>query len=86
VRIRIGELREAPDLRDRNGEDSDYWSFPANWWPMSRSWFVLSDVDLCATEAMGSPELIDELLGNDFLEVIRHPKISEAASGTPVWS
>jgi hypothetical protein len=86
VRIRSGELRETPGLLDPGGDASDHWSFPANWWPQDRSWFMLSDVDLSATEVIGSPELIDEFLGNDFLEVIRHPKISESLNGTPTWS
>ncbi|WP_051711439.1 hypothetical protein [Streptomyces sp. NRRL S-350] len=59
--------------------------FPAHWWPSDRSWFVLTNYDLSATEVFGPPALIADLLTDTELEAVRHPPIAEAVSGRPRW-
>lgn len=62
-----------------------YAQFPAHWWSADRSWFVLTDWDLSATEVFGPPALIAELLADPGLEAVRHPSIAAVQGGKPRW-
>jgi len=70
---RLGRLADAP-AHHAGGEAN----FPANWWAVDGSWFVLTDWDLCATQVFGSASLIAALLADEELEAVRHPSIAEA--------
>ncbi|MFZ3573226.1 hypothetical protein ACOKM5_40480 [Streptomyces sp. BH097] len=59
--------------------------FPAHWWPVEGSWFVLTDWDLSATEVFGPAPLIAELLADDGLDAVRHPSIAEVQGGSARW-
>ncbi|MGW3044527.1 hypothetical protein ACWC9T_31795 [Kitasatospora sp. NPDC001159] len=59
--------------------------FPAHWWPADRSWFVLTNWDLSATEVFGPPALFAELLADAELEAVRHQGIEEAAYDRARW-
>jgi hypothetical protein len=59
--------------------------FPAHWWPIEGSWFVLTDWDLSATEVFGPPALIADLLADDGLDAVRHPSIAEVQGGRAQW-
>lgn len=59
--------------------------FPAHWWPLEGSWFVLTDWDLSATEVFGPTALIAELLADDMLDAVRHPSIAEVQANRPQW-
>jgi hypothetical protein len=59
--------------------------FPAHWWPLEGSWFVLTDWDLSATEVFGPPALIADLLADDGLDAVRHPSIAEVQGGFAQW-
>ncbi|MFE3505784.1 hypothetical protein [Kitasatospora sp. NPDC059160] len=62
-----------------------YAQFPAHWWSADRSWFVLTNWDLSATEVFGPPALIADLLADPGLEAVRHPSIAEIADGAARW-
>ncbi|MFE0460778.1 hypothetical protein ACFW1A_16170 [Kitasatospora sp. NPDC058965] len=85
VPIRTGTLREALDLFDRLGTPGHPFTFPANWWPADRSWFVLTDTDLSATEVLGSAELVAAVLAETGLEAVRHPRIADSPEGAAAW-
>ncbi|MFI9603041.1 hypothetical protein ACIHCX_24870 [Streptomyces sp. NPDC052043] len=59
--------------------------FPAHWWPVEGSWFVLTDWDLSATEVFGPPALIADLLADDGLDAVRHPSIAEVQGSFAQW-
>ncbi|MFJ9609618.1 hypothetical protein ACIRS1_25085 [Kitasatospora sp. NPDC101176] len=59
--------------------------FPAHWWPLDGSWFVLTDWDLSATEVFGPPALIEALLADDVLEAVRHPAVAEVQGRPARW-
>ncbi|WP_280697360.1 hypothetical protein [Kitasatospora sp. GP82] len=59
--------------------------FPAHWWPLDRSWFVLTDWDLNGTEVFGSPALIADLLSDGALDAVRHPSITEVQGNSAQW-
>ncbi|MEU3709784.1 hypothetical protein [Streptomyces catenulae] len=59
--------------------------FPAHWWPVEDSWFVLTDWDLSATEVFGSSSLIADLLADDGLDAVRHPGIAEVQGSFAQW-
>ncbi|QHC23245.1 hypothetical protein [Streptomyces sp. GS7] len=59
--------------------------FPAHWWPLEGSWFVLTDWDLSATEVFGPPALIADLLADDGLDAVRHPSIAEVQGNPAQW-
>ncbi|MGA5133166.1 hypothetical protein ACPCTO_25510 [Streptomyces olivoreticuli] len=82
-----GSLGEAPAHRDVCGEPTWIVSkqFPAHWWPLDRSWFVLTNWDLSGTEVFGSPELIADLLADDGLDAVRHPSIEEVQGNYAEW-
>ncbi|MER8041505.1 hypothetical protein [Streptomyces sp. NPDC094032] len=76
---RAGRLADAPAHHAHCWDpDTDgRCQFPATWWAVDGSWFVLTDWDLCATEVFGSAELIAALLADEELEAVRHPSIAE---------
>ncbi|MER7755387.1 hypothetical protein [Kitasatospora sp. NPDC097643] len=82
-----GRLAEAVAHHDacRGPARSTGLAFPAHWWPLDRSWFVLSDWDLSATEVFGSEALIADLLADGELEAVRHPRIAEAPPSRAGW-
>ncbi|MBV6699108.1 hypothetical protein KV557_18625 [Kitasatospora aureofaciens] len=59
--------------------------FPAHWWPLDRSWFVLTDWDLSATEVFGPSALIADLLADEVLDAVRHPSIAEVEGNRAAW-
>ncbi|GAA0418806.1 hypothetical protein [Streptomyces luteireticuli] len=59
--------------------------FPAHWWPLDGSWFVLTNWDLSATEVFGPPALIADLLADDGLDAVRHPSIAGVQDGCSQW-
>ncbi|MFE6689447.1 hypothetical protein ACFVFQ_23590 [Streptomyces sp. NPDC057743] len=59
--------------------------FPAHWWPLEGSWFVLTDWDLSATEVFGPPALIADLLTDGRLDAVRHPSIAEVQGNHAQW-
>ncbi|MCC2274917.1 hypothetical protein LKL35_05630 [Streptomyces sp. ET3-23] len=59
--------------------------FPAHWWPLDRSWFVLTDWDLSGTEIFGSRALIADLLADGGLDAVRHPSIAEVRNNYAQW-
>ncbi|MEV5969494.1 hypothetical protein [Streptomyces sp. NPDC051921] len=80
VPARRGRLADAPAHHDRSSGRGDGGpaQFPAQWWAVDGSWFVLTDWDLSATEVFGSAALVAGLLADDELEAIRLPSIAEA--------
>jgi len=46
---------------------------PQNWWAIDRSWIVYTDVDLPTTVVSGPVNLIEALLGDEWLESYRLP-------------
>jgi hypothetical protein len=60
-----GELPMVSDLEVSLGGQS-----PNLWWPSDRAWCVATEVDLAWTYVGGSRELIDDLLGDQRLEVL----------------
>jgi hypothetical protein len=46
---------------------------PQNWWATDRSWIVYTDVDLPTTVISGPVDLINALIGDDWLECYRLP-------------
>ncbi|MER5641276.1 hypothetical protein ABT095_30565 [Kitasatospora sp. NPDC002227] len=88
VPARRGRLDEALALHDACAWPARTLGtqFPAHWWPVDGSWFVLTDWDLSATEVLGPAALIAELLAADGLDAVRHPSIAEVeGSGRPQW-
>ncbi|GAA4885712.1 hypothetical protein GCM10023235_78510 [Kitasatospora terrestris] len=83
VELRRGPLGEAVPLRDGIGSAGFPCSFPVNWWPADRSWFVYSDSDLSATEVHGSKELIAAILADSSFEAVRYPHVSEPEVSAP---
>lgn len=79
VPAHAGRLADALAHHDHcSGRSGDgRFQFPANWWAVDGSWFVLTDWDLCATEVFGSAALIAALLADEELEAVRHPSIAE---------
>jgi len=61
-----GRLGDLPTLLDR--EDQDYYNTPTNWWPVDRSWFVMTDADLQGTKISGSHGLVDAVRRDLHLE------------------
>ncbi|MFJ3823492.1 hypothetical protein [Streptomyces nodosus] len=59
--------------------------FPAHWWPVEGSWFVLTGWDLSATEVFGPPALIADLLADAGLDAVRHPSIAEVQGSFAQW-
>ncbi|MFI1972631.1 hypothetical protein BLA24_07760 [Streptomyces cinnamoneus] len=59
--------------------------FPAHWWPLEGSWFVLTNWDLSATEVFGTPALIADLLADNRLDAVRHPSIAEVQGRFAEW-
>ncbi|AUG80998.1 hypothetical protein CFP65_6340 [Kitasatospora sp. MMS16-BH015] len=59
--------------------------FPAHWWPVAGSWFVLTNWGLSATEVFGPAALIADLLADDGLDAVRHPSIAEVEGGSARW-
>lgn len=59
--------------------------FPAHWWPVEGSWFVLTNWDLSATEVFGPAALIADLLTDDTLDAVRHPSIAEVQGNSARW-
>ncbi|WP_329123026.1 hypothetical protein [Streptomyces sp. NBC_01465] len=89
VPARHGRLDEGLALYD-DAQDPDPnhgpRMFPSQWWPEDRSWYAVTDYDLWATEVLGPPELIADLLSHDWLEAVRHPQISAIGDATkPHW-
>ncbi|RKT08762.1 hypothetical protein BX285_7128 [Streptomyces sp. 1114.5] len=82
VEAHRGRLDEAVAHHDA---DPSGFRFPAHWWPADRSWFVLTNCDLSATEVFGPRALIADLLADDELEAVRHLRIAEVADGRPRW-
>ncbi|WP_051830287.1 hypothetical protein [Streptomyces novaecaesareae] len=82
VEAHRGRLDEAVAHHDA---DPSGCRFPAHWWPSDRSWFVLTNYDLNATEVFGPPALIADLLADTELEAVRHPRIVDVAPGRPRW-
>ncbi|MFC8867795.1 hypothetical protein ACFUAC_09090 [Streptomyces sp. NPDC057148] len=87
IPARQGRLGEALDHYDAcAGPDRVAGTrFPAHWWPLSGSWFVLTDWDLSATEVFGTPAVIADLLADDRLDAVRHPSIAEAQGRRALW-
>ncbi|MDG4857867.1 hypothetical protein P8605_06810 [Streptomyces sp. T-3] len=87
VPARHGRLAEALAHRDACELPNNTVStqFPAHWWPLDRSWFVLTNWDLSATEVFGSRALIADLLADDRLDVVRHPSIAEVQGNPAQW-
>ncbi len=65
VLMRSGSLRDTAMLMDFPGRQS-----PNIWWPDSRDWFVVSEVDFASTYVGGPHEFIDSILDDDRLEAI----------------
>ncbi|MEV6675189.1 hypothetical protein [Streptomyces sp. NPDC051162] len=84
---RRGRLREAVELYDACQDPTSGVStqFPAQWWPEDRSWYVLTNWDLNATEVFGSEELIAAVLADRRLEAVRHPSIGEVGDEAVGW-
>lgn len=80
VPARRGRLGEWRRLWGRKGEQ-----FPAHWWAVDGSWFVLTDWDLSATEVFGSRALVADLLSDGALDAVRHPGIAEVEGRAPQW-
>ncbi|MER7667240.1 hypothetical protein ABTY61_02090 [Kitasatospora sp. NPDC096128] len=78
-----GRLDEV--LAHYDARPPEYAQFPAHWWPADRSWFVLTDWDLSATEVFGPPALIAALIADTGLEAVRHPSIAAVEGGRPRW-
>ena len=56
-----------PASNDRRADPLD--RPPSFWWADDLSWFICTDIDSSSTYVAGSPRLIDQLLGDDLLEV-----------------
>lgn len=54
-----GALGDLPTLLDRR--DLDYRFTPTNWWPVDRSWFVMTHADLQSTKISGPCGLVDRI-------------------------
>lgn len=87
VPARRGRLDEALAHHDACGRPDRAvgTQFPAHWWPLEGSWFVLTDWDLSATEVFGAPALIADLLADDGLDAVRHPSIAEVQGNRAQW-
>lgn len=87
VLARRGRLGEALAHHDacRWPDRTTGTQFPAHWWPLEGSWFVLTDRDLSATEVFGPPALIADLLADDGLDAVRHPSIAEVQGNRAEW-
>ncbi|MCD9196129.1 hypothetical protein [Streptomyces albireticuli] len=87
VPARLGRLDEALAHHDDCGPPRWVVSqkFPAHWWPLDRSWFVLTDWDLSGTEVFGSPALVADLLADDGLDAVRHPSIADVRNNYAQW-
>ncbi|MFE4973646.1 hypothetical protein ACFRAR_16230 [Kitasatospora sp. NPDC056651] len=59
--------------------------FPAHWWPLDGSWFVVTDWDLSATEVFGPAALIADLLADDGLDAVRHPSVADVRPYGARW-
>ncbi|MFI8823407.1 hypothetical protein [Streptomyces sp. NPDC053431] len=82
VPARRGRLADAPAHHDRCADPgAGEGQFPATWWAVDGSWFVLTDWDLSATEVFGSAALVADLLADDEIEAVRLPSIREALAG-----
>ncbi|MFE5581380.1 hypothetical protein [Kitasatospora sp. NPDC056531] len=77
-----GRLDGAPAHHDARPQGRQ---FPAHWWPADRSWFVLTNWDLSATEVFGPSALIADLLADAELEAVRHPGIAQTPDGVARW-
>ncbi|MEV0278156.1 hypothetical protein AB0I22_17480 [Streptomyces sp. NPDC050610] len=91
VPARRGRLDEALAHHDACARPDSAVStrFPAHWWPMDGTWFVLTDWDLSATEVFGPTALIAGLLADDGLDAVRHPSIAEVGGAPgrgPMWA
>lgn len=53
--------------------DHGRWQSPSAWWPADRAWATSNDTDLDSTLVGGSRALVDELIADDRLEVLRWP-------------
>ncbi|MGW5424100.1 hypothetical protein [Streptomyces sp. NPDC003943] len=73
---RLGDALAHHDLCSGRG-GGGWGQFPANWWAVDGSWFVLTDWDLSATEVFGSAALVAALLADEELEAVRMPSIAE---------
>ncbi|MFH8383783.1 hypothetical protein ACH4E7_23010 [Kitasatospora sp. NPDC018058] len=69
LHVRSGLLRDAEALYDTT--DTDF--SPANLWAEDHSWVLCTDYDLWATKVAGPPALIEALLTDPELEVLRLP-------------
>jgi hypothetical protein len=58
-------------LAGEDGIDDDLYQSPSLWWPDDRAWCVATDVDLQTTYLGGSHELVEHLLNDAQLEVMR---------------
>ncbi|MBB4790509.1 hypothetical protein [Streptomyces nodosus] len=87
IPARRGRLEEALAHHDACARPARtvHTRFPAHWWPVEGSWFVLTDWDLSATEVFGPPALIADLLGDAGLDAVRHPGIAEVQGGFAQW-
>ncbi|PKH08535.1 hypothetical protein [Planomicrobium sp. MB-3u-38] len=61
-----GDLAEVEELAKRD----HLYGTPSYWWPADKSWCLYTDIDLNFSLIGGSPELIEALLADDFLECI----------------
>lgn len=87
VPSRRGRIEEAVALYDacKSPVKTVPTQFPAHWWPLDLSWFVLTDWDLSATEVFGSHALIAEILADSKLDAVRHPSIAEVQGNAVQW-
>ncbi|MEU9045216.1 MULTISPECIES: hypothetical protein [unclassified Kitasatospora] len=87
IPARRGRLEEALAHHDACAwpDRTVHTQFPAHWWPVEGSWFVLTDWDLSATEVFGPPALIADLLADDGLDAVRHPSIAEVEGSVAQW-
>lgn len=61
-----GELAEVKEL----AKSDHLYGTPSYWWPADKSWCLYTDIDLNFSLIGGSPELIESLLADNFLECI----------------
>lgn len=61
-----GELAEVEELAKRD----HLYGTPSYWWPEDKSWCLYTDIDMNFSLIGGSPELIEALFADDFLECI----------------
>ncbi len=57
------------------------WQSPSAWWPADRAWATSNDTDLDSTLVGGSRALVDDLLADVRLEVLRWPVDGSQWSG-----